>query len=161
MSASPIGGIPLARQPFFAIPREKASAAPAFRTILNTSFGIAVSPAKPGSEEARLAVEEKARDSAETLVAQALIAPLLAQLRETNHAAEPFGVSDAEKRLGPVFDEQVAVGIVKRSRFDLVDSVQRSLLRQASTASNRAAWACPPRRVSTSPRAAGARSRST
>ncbi|MBL9121908.1 MAG: hypothetical protein JNL80_18525 [Phycisphaerae bacterium] len=137
MSATSIGGIRLAERPFIDIPREKASTAPAFRAVMKETFGIAVSRPKPGSDEANLAIEEKARDSAETLVAQALIAPLLAQIRETNHAAEPFGVSDAEKRLGPVFDEQVAVGIVKRSRFDLVDSVKRSLLRQVSTASNR------------------------
>lgn len=136
-----MGGIRLAERPFIAIPREKAPTAPAFRAILNDSFGIEVSRPKTGSDEATRAVEEKSRDSAETLVAQALIAPLLAQLRETNHAAEPFGVSDAEKRLGPVFDEQVAVGIVKRSRFDLVDSVQRSLLRQASNAAKGASHA--------------------
>lgn len=75
-----------------------------------------------------------ARQSAETLVAQALIAPLLAQIRDTNHAAEPFGPTEAEKRLGPVFDEHIAVGLVRRSHFDLVDNVQSTILRRAQPA---------------------------
>ena len=40
---------------------------------------------------------------------------------------EPFGVSQAEKRLGPVFDEKIAVAMARRSNFDLVDAVNRSI----------------------------------
>lgn len=84
---------------------------------------------------------KQARESAETLVAQTLLAPLLAQMRENNHAAEPFGVSQAEKRLGPVFDEKIAVAMVRRSNFNLVDAVQRSILKR--TAANQGAGDAP------------------
>lgn len=84
---------------------------------------------------------KQARESAETLVAQTLLAPLLAQMRENNHAAEPFGVTQAEKRLGPVFDEKIAVAMVRRSNFDLVDAVQRSILKR--TAANQGTGDAP------------------
>jgi hypothetical protein len=72
---------------------------------------------------------EKARSSAETLVAQTLITPILAQLRESNKAAGPFGTTDAEKRLGPVFDERIATQIVQQARLPIVDNVERSILK--------------------------------
>ncbi len=76
-------------------------------------------------------VRADARGHAETLVAQSLIAPLLAELRATNRAAEPFGVSDAEKRLGPIFDEHIATQVVRRADFDLVKQVEASILKRA------------------------------
>lgn len=80
---------------------------------------------------AKAEIREQARSSAETLVAQTLIAPLLAQLRDTNHAAEPFGVSEAEKRLGPVFDEKIATQMVQRMKLPMVEQVERSLLKRS------------------------------
>lgn len=96
-------------------------------------------------------VREKAHASAETLVAQTLIAPLLAQLRDTNHAPEPFGVSEAEKRLGPVFDERIATQVVRRSKFPIVAQVERSLLKRSGLDVVRGGAGSAAQRPATSP----------
>jgi hypothetical protein len=111
---------------------QRGPRANSFESVLKSTRDHHATAASDHVTEMDPAMAKKTRESAETLVAQALIAPLLAQLRETNRAAEPFGVSDAEKRLGPIFDEKVAIGIVRRARFDLVSSVERSIVARAA-----------------------------
>lgn len=123
-----VGMNALAMRPSSSVASRTAKA-PSFANELDT----AASASAPEAErEARLRAD--ARGHAETLVAQSLVAPLLAELRATNRAAEPFGVSDAEKRLGPVFDERIATQIVRRARFDIVDQVEASLLKSSGIA---------------------------
>ncbi len=70
------------------------------------------------------------REQARKLVAEAFIAPILAKVRETNQAAEPFGTTDVENRFGPIFDRAVADAMVRPDRFPMVESVERSMLRK-------------------------------
>ncbi len=72
--------------------------------------------------------EAAARDAAEQLVAITLVQPVLAQLRETNNAAPPFGPTAAEKQFGSMMDARVAQDIVHGSRFPLVDQLTNSML---------------------------------
>lgn len=70
------------------------------------------------------------REQSRKLVAEAFIAPILAKVRETNQAAEPFGTTDVEKRFGPIFDRAVADAMVRPDRFPMVQAVERSMLRK-------------------------------
>ncbi len=67
----------------------------------------------------------EARRQAEKLTASALIAPVLAQLRENSTAAPPFGPTMAEKRFGPIQDAIVADRLVQASNFPIVDAIAR------------------------------------
>lgn len=71
--------------------------------------------------------KEHARDAAEEFVAIAFVEPVLSQIRESNHAAEPFGPTDAEKSFGPLLDAEIARRIVAKERYGLVDAVARQL----------------------------------
>ena len=73
---------------------------------------------------------ETVREQSRKLVAEAFIAPILAKVRETNQAAEPFGTTDVEKRFGPIFDRAVADAMVRPDRFPMVEAVERSMLRK-------------------------------
>jgi len=68
-----------------------------------------------------------ARSAAEEFVAVAFIEPILHALRESNHAAAPFGPTAGEKAFGPLLDAEIARGIVARERYGLVDAVARGL----------------------------------
>ena len=70
------------------------------------------------------------REQSRKLVAEAFIAPILAKVRETNQAAEPFGTTDVEKRFGPIFDRAVADAMVRPDRFPMVESVERYMLQR-------------------------------
>lgn len=80
-------------------------------------------------------VRERIRDSAQQLVADALVTPFLAQLRESvgqfSGEKSVFKQTDAEKRLGPVIDSGIADSLVKRTKWPLVDKVEQSLLARA------------------------------
>jgi len=70
---------------------------------------------------------QSSRQAAEEFVAMALVQPILAQLRETNEAAEPFAPSDVEKRFGPMLDAEIAHRMVRSAGWGLVDAVERRL----------------------------------
>ena len=76
----------------------------------------------PGAVE-RAAVESTLREAAENLVSSAFITPVLAALRSSNQAAEPFAPGTAERRFGPLLDQHIADSIVKGGNFGLVDSI--------------------------------------
>ncbi len=69
------------------------------------------------------------RQAAEEFVAFARVQPLLASLRDPNDAAEPFAPGDAERRLGPLLDAEIAHRIVKKSGYGLVSAVEAQLTR--------------------------------
>lgn len=73
--------------------------------------------------------EIKARDAASDFVAQTLVLPVLAQMREMNDAADPFKPSSGEKQFGALLDQKLAKEITKASSFPLVDRLARDLLR--------------------------------
>ena len=63
--------------------------------------------------------------------------PLLAQIRENNKAAAPFGPTDGEKRFGPIFDQAVADSMSRPDRFPMVKAVERSILQRIELAEQR------------------------
>lgn len=77
--------------------------------------------------------EERARDTAERLVAQTLVLPVLRQVRESNEAAAPFAPGEGEKQFGALLDERIAEDITKAAGFPLVDRLARDLLRDRLT----------------------------
>lgn len=77
---------------------------------------------------------EQARAVASQFVATAFIQPLLAELRESSRAADPFGPTDAEKRFGPMLDAMVSDRISEAARFPLTDIIAQRLLRSAADA---------------------------
>jgi Rod binding domain-containing protein len=70
-------------------------------------------------EEAR----EVLREAAEQLVATAFITPILGALRENSLAEGPFAPNAAEKRFGPLLDQQFADRITQSAKFSLVDTI--------------------------------------
>lgn len=74
------------------------------------------------------------RDAAEELVAITLVQPILAQLRESDWAAEPFAPSDGEKRFGALYDAEIARRMVKSSSFPLVDALARQMRERSASA---------------------------
>ncbi|MFG0274000.1 MAG: hypothetical protein ACF8QF_02970 [Phycisphaerales bacterium] len=73
---------------------------------------------------------DPAREAAEQLVAISFIQPVLANLRESSMAADPFGPGDAERRFGHLWDAAIAQRVVKARGFGLVDAVARSVRQQ-------------------------------
>lgn len=93
--------------------------------------------ARAGSEEAP--VEARAREAAEQLVSIALVQPLLAQLRSTNHAAPPFAPSQGEQQFQTMVDAQVAQRITKASGFGLVDRLAEVMINRVRAGGGKAA----------------------
>lgn len=72
-----------------------------------------------------------ARQAAEDFVSMAFVQPLLAQLRETNDAAEPFAPGPAERQFGEIMDQVLSRQIVRASNFPLVDRIEQDLASRA------------------------------
>ena len=80
--------------------------------------------------------KELIRNESRKLVAEAFIRPLLAQVRDQNNAAAPFGPTDAEKRFGPMIDQVVADSMTRPDRFPMVKAVERSMLARLEMTAN-------------------------
>ena len=65
----------------------------------------------------------KARTAAEDFVAQALVEPVLKQMREMSQAAAPFAPNQAEKAFRTMLDGAMAQRVVKSGNWTLVDKV--------------------------------------
>ncbi len=72
---------------------------------------------------------KQAREAAQELVAVTFVQPILKQLRESNHAAEPFGPTDGEKQFQSMHDAVLSQRIVKASNVPLVDRLAADLLK--------------------------------
>lgn len=72
--------------------------------------------------------QDEARAAAEELVSRALVQPILAKLRESRDAAEPFGPSEVERAFGSISDAQFADRLTKSGNWPLVDSVARHII---------------------------------
>jgi hypothetical protein len=77
--------------------------------------------------DAKATSEDKARTVAEQYVAGALVLPLLKQAREARDASPPFGMTDAEKKLGSLMDNRIANDMVRRGNWALVDRIASQL----------------------------------
>jgi hypothetical protein len=95
----------------------------------DVAFADVMRQAQGGASEADV------RTAAEDLVANAFIAPVLRQLRETSDAAPPFQQTPAEKQFGQMLDAETARQIVRKSNLPLVDRLADTFeqLRSRST----------------------------
>jgi Rod binding domain-containing protein len=73
-----------------------------------------------------------AREAAEQFVASSLVQPILAQLRSTNQAAAPFAPTQGERAFQQMADAQTAIGLVRRSRGEIVDRIAEAIERRAA-----------------------------
>lgn len=71
--------------------------------------------------------EDEIRTSAEQLVSATFIVPMLASVRESSMAVEPFAPTPAEKQFGALLDQRVADEIVKSSNLPIVDRLVRDI----------------------------------
>ena len=94
------------------------------------SFASILSRARDGLDQ--MTPEEKARASAEEFVAQALVLPVLKQMRETNDAWGPFAPGRHEKRFGSMLDGEIASRLVRAQRFPLVERLAQDMLKHRS-----------------------------
>lgn len=92
-------------------------------------FARILSMADPsrGGATTEAALDERARDAAEQLVAVVLVEPILKQLRESSHAAPPFAPTDGEKQFRSMLDAKLAHEITGAARFPLVERLARDL----------------------------------
>ena len=106
-----------------------------FSRILSMS-GAAPARSANGAEDrdaVERAADEKARDTAERLVAVVLIQPILKQMRESNQAAEPFKPTRGEQQFQGMMDAKIAQDITQSARFPLVDRLARDMRQQMRT----------------------------
>ncbi len=66
---------------------------------------------------------DEARQASRQLVADALVRPILASMRENSRASGLFAPTDAEKRFGPMLDEAIADRVIESSQFKLPDLI--------------------------------------
>lgn len=114
------GAFPGLRPPGTAGDSRLTEAQRSFEGVLGRAFTV------PGAAD--VTKEQKARESAEQLVAVAFLQPMLKELRDTNHAAAPFAPTSAEKQFRSLMDAELAQRITKASRLPIVDAVTRKLL---------------------------------
>ncbi len=75
----------------------------------------------------------QARQAAADLISVSLVKPILAQLRASTMAAEPFKPGLWEKQFAPMIDAAWSDNLVNSSNWDIVDAVARRLMKQADT----------------------------
>lgn len=111
-------------------------------TILNSGLApvagqvpTALSRTSASSFETHLASAKKGKDlgtlreAVEQLVASSLVLPSLAVLRESSMSAAPFAPGGAERRFGPLLDQELADQVTQGANFPLVDVIVNRLAR--------------------------------
>ena len=104
-----------------------------FSRILSMSGAAAATKTADSPTDADKTAEQRARDTAERLVAVVLIQPILKQMRESNRAAEPFKPTRGEQQFQSMLDAKFAQEISKSARFPLVDRLARDMRHQMRT----------------------------
>lgn len=126
-------GFPLAPQPREPIPVARAATVPDVRSIADPRNAPAVR-ALPGVADARFdeTLARTTRDAeitaaARVLTAQALVAPILKELRANSNAWGPFAAGDAEKSFGPMLDLAIADRIAASPRLGVATILEERL----------------------------------
>ncbi len=91
-----------------------------------------LTPSAP-SDHVTETTEQQIEQAARQLVASTFIVPILSALRESPFQTSMFGPTMAEKRLGPVFDQQLADRIVAKAEFPLVSRIKEQFLEAVCT----------------------------
>lgn len=81
-----------------------------------------------------VASRDDVRQAAEDLVANAFIAPVLRQMRETSDAAPPFQQTPAEKQFGQMLDIETARQIVRKADLPIVHRLSETFEQYRSRA---------------------------
>ncbi len=97
-------------------------------------FASVIARAKGTAELGGRDRSKAAREAAEQFVAQALVQPVLAQLRTTNRAAEPFAPTSGERTFQQMTDAQTAIALVRKTRWPMVDMVAQAIERRGMKA---------------------------
>ena len=105
----------------------------AFRGFSLGRHGDLTRPPATDDQPSGLKTPSRAREAAESLVAHALVLPVLKSLRETNSAAPPFAPGAHERTFGAMADIRMADHLVRASRFPLVEAVERWLVKHGGT----------------------------
>lgn len=108
---------------------------------LTSAFGASPSASAPGAvgtfdallgravdRAPQATTEAEATRTAEALVADIFIKPLLASVRNSSTAPPPFAPTQAEKQFGGMLDATVARDVVHAARLPIVDRLARDLL---------------------------------
>jgi len=79
-----------------------------------------------------------ARDTAERFVASTFVQPLLDRFGEMSDPAPPFQRTRAERTFGTLLNGQMALEVVRKGEWSVVDQVASDLLERASGGDGRA-----------------------
>lgn len=126
--------------PIISLPLEQVYQAPGRRDfselLEKEKAGLSKQPAKAVEDEKALRAREKeAKQAATGLVSNALILPLLQQLRRsTLNQDGPFSPGKAEKSFGPQFDMQLADRIAQSPKLGIRDSLVARLMKRGQPA---------------------------
>ena len=90
-------------------------------------LGVANRLAAPAEADAKT----QARAAAEQFIAQVLVQPMLAEVRNASTQPPPFGPGDGEKQFGSIIDAQRAMEMVRGSDWSIVNRVAADLERAA------------------------------
>lgn len=82
----------------------------------------------------------KARQAAEAFVGDALVLPILKQVRESADAAPPFNRGKHEEMFAPLMDQAIATEIVRSENFPLVDRIAQQMLKPGGAAPQAEGW---------------------
>jgi hypothetical protein len=92
------------------------------------SFSSILSGVQGSVEDAKKARAKKTEDVAGSLVAYALILPMLKQIRQSPwNKSGPFAPGNGEKAFGTQFDIEIAERIARSPRMSLTESVRQRL----------------------------------
>jgi len=126
-------GFPIVAPPREPIPTTREASLPQIRAIADAERAPAVR-ALPGVADARFdeTLARSTRDAAITaaaraLTAQALVAPILKELRANSNAWGPFAAGDAEKSFGPMLDLAIADRIAASPRLGVATILEERL----------------------------------
>ncbi|MEM9252270.1 MAG: hypothetical protein AAGB29_07960 [Planctomycetota bacterium] len=98
-----------------------------FSSVLDRKIGEPAFEPVELDEQAPAERDDEVYEAAEQLVASAFVAPLLAQLRASAKQNDMFYGGTTEDLFGHRLDSMIADGVVKSSRFGLVDAVYRQI----------------------------------
>ena len=115
--------------PDTSLTREQAD----FSRILSMSGAAEVDKTDDRDDAKEKTAEDRARATAERLVAVVLVQPILKQMRESNQAAEPFKPTRGEQQFQSMLDAKFAQEITQSARFPLVDRLARDMRQQMRT----------------------------
>ncbi len=88
-------------------------------------FSSVLSRAK---QDAPIDPEQAATEGAENLISVALVQPILAKMRESSFAVEPFKQTSGQKSFNGMMDNALALKMVRSGNWPLVDKVKERVL---------------------------------